>query len=78
MACLLDTGVLLRALDARCGEYRVIRQALRKFWNDQERLVVSVQNIAEFWNVSTRPADKNGYGLSVEGTSQRLLVIERF
>lgn len=23
------------------------------------------QNLAEFWNVSTRPADRNGFGLNV-------------
>ena len=39
--------------------------------------MVSLQNVAEFWNVSTRPIDKNGYGLSAERTRQRLAFIER-
>jgi hypothetical protein len=30
------------------------------------RLCYTHQNIAEFWNVWTRPADKNGFGLSCE------------
>lgn len=32
MACLIDTGLLLRAYDATCPEYRLIRQALRTLW----------------------------------------------
>ena len=34
------------------------------------------QNIAEFWNVCTRPADKNGLGLSPEETERRLTVLD--
>src|SRR5471032_1355553 len=33
--------------------------------------------MAEFWNVSTRPIDKNGYGLSLERVAKRLALIER-
>lgn len=76
MACLLDTGVLLRAFDAASTDYRPIRQTLRALWARDERLVVTVQNVAEFWNVSTRPADKNGYGLSLERAAKRLGLIE--
>ena len=77
MACLIDTGVLLRAFDAASVEIRPIRQALRVLWNRQERLVVTLQNLAEFWNVSTRPIDKNGYGLSAELAGRRMALIER-
>jgi hypothetical protein len=37
-----------------------------------------VQNLAEYWNVSTRPVDKNGYGLSPDRAAKRLNLIERF
>ena len=77
MPCLIDTGILLRAFDASSAEYRPIRQTLRTLWTRQEQLVVAVQNLAEFWNVSTRPIDKNGYGLSLERVAKRLAVIER-
>ena len=72
MACLLDTGFLLRAFDATCPEYRPIRGLLASLWTRQEALVVTLQNLAEFWNVSTRPVDKNGYGLSVDRVGRRL------
>jgi len=77
MACLIDTGVLLRAFDVTYPGYRSIRQSLRTMWESQERLVVALQNVAEFWNVSTRPIDKNGYGLSAERDQKRLALIER-
>jgi predicted nucleic acid-binding protein len=77
MACLLDTGVHLRAFDTTAPEYRPIRHALGTLWSRQERLIVGVQNLAEFWNVSTRPVDKNGYGLSADRTAKRLALIER-
>jgi predicted nucleic acid-binding protein len=69
--------VLLRAFDAAFTEVEVIRRALRALVTRQERLVVTVQNLAEFWNVSTRPLDKNGYSISVERTARRLALIER-
>jgi predicted nucleic acid-binding protein len=77
MACLIDTGVLLRAFDAASAQYRPIRLALDLLWARQERLVVTLQNLAEFWNVSTRPLDQNGFGLSAERTRKRLALIER-
>jgi predicted nucleic acid-binding protein len=36
-----------------------------------------VQNVAEFWNVSTRPVDKNRYGLSAQRTNKSLALIEK-
>ena len=77
MACLIDTGILLRAFDPTFADYRPIRQAIRKLWMRQDDLVVAVQNLAEFWNVSTRPVDKNGYGLSPDRAAKRLSLIER-
>jgi predicted nucleic acid-binding protein len=62
MGTLIDTGVLLRAFDAQSPHCRAIRQALRKLLDEGEQLTVSVQNIAEFWNVATRPLEYNGQG----------------
>jgi hypothetical protein len=36
------------------------------------------QNIAEFWNVATRPANLNGLGLSHQEVLQEVVNIERF
>ena len=78
MGTLVDTGILLRAFDAKSEHYRSIRQALRRALNDNIQLVVTIQNLAEFWNVATRPLDKNGQGLSSERVKRRVEIIERF
>lgn len=78
MSMLVDTGVLLRAFDANFDHFRVIRHALRKALDAKERLYVTPQNMAEFWNVATRPLEYNGQGLSAERTKRRLRVIEQF
>jgi predicted nucleic acid-binding protein len=77
MGTLIDTGVLLRAFDANSPHYRQIRQALRKLLDYGEPLTVTVQNMAEFWNVATRPLEHNGQGLSVERVKRRIAIIER-
>jgi predicted nucleic acid-binding protein len=72
MAFLVDTGVLLRAFDRDAAEHRTIVQAIRLLIERGEELVVAIQNLAEFWNVSTRPKDKSGgLELSVEAVSRR-------
>lgn len=35
------------------------------------------QNISEFWNVCTRPSDRNGFGLSISEADEALQAIER-
>jgi predicted nucleic acid-binding protein len=41
------------------------------------RLCYTSQTLAEFWNASTRPLDKNGFGLNVAETDRLARVIER-
>ena len=78
MSTLVDTGVLLRAFDSQSPHCRPIRQALRKLVDDGVVLTVTVQNMAEFWNVATRPLEHNGQGLPVERVKRRIALIERF
>jgi hypothetical protein len=41
------------------------------------RLCYTSQTLGEFWNASTRPLDRNGFGLSVSETDRLARVIER-
>lgn len=78
MSTLIDTGVLLRAFDANSPYCRLIHRTLRRLLDDGEHLTVTVQNVAEFWNVATRPVEYNGQGLSVERVKRRVAIIEGF
>jgi predicted nucleic acid-binding protein len=74
----LDTGVLLRLFNRADPNCAFIRANLRQLRKDGHKLAASPQNIAEFWNVCTRPIEaRGGFGLSVQETERRLRVIER-
>jgi predicted nucleic acid-binding protein len=78
MLVLADTGILLRLLDRSDPEHPSIRTALRFLRSQGHALVMSAQNVAEFWNVCTRPSTaRGGYGLSVPETARRVRLLER-
>lgn len=63
-AHLLDTNVLLRLSKQDSPEFSMVRNALRWLSQKDAPLCYTSQNLIEFWNVATRPVDRNGYGLS--------------
>ena len=79
MRYLLDTGILARLPHRADPLNGIVRDALRKLAADRHTFVTSTQNIAEFWNVCTRPQiARGGLGLGVVETARRLRLIERF
>src|SRR5207249_9494314 len=78
MRVLLDSGILLRLVNRSDAEHATVRAALRLLRQRGESLVTAAQNMAEFWNVCTRPASaRGGYGLPVAETQRRLRLLER-
>jgi predicted nucleic acid-binding protein len=78
MQILVDTGVLLRAFDRSSSDQKTIFRAFRKLWADGHELATTHQNIAEFWNVATRPQNaRGGFGLTCLEAERRLVVIEK-
>jgi len=78
MRVLLDTGILLRFLDRSDPVHPAIRQAFRTFRSQGDVPVTAFQNIAEFWNVCTRPPSaRGGYGLYLAETERRVHLLER-
>jgi predicted nucleic acid-binding protein len=57
--------------------YPMISGALRVLVAQEARLCFTSQNLAEFWNASTWPLDRNGFGLTVAETDRIARVIER-
>ena len=76
MCVLVDTNILLRSAQPNHPLCSQATQAVAKLMRDQHGLFVCAQNIAEFWNVATRPAEVNGLGFSHEEVLQELSNIE--
>lgn len=65
MSVLVDTNVLLRRTQTGHPDYATAVESIARLMTTSDRVCVCLQNIAEFWNVATRPAEKNGLGLSI-------------
>ncbi|HAZ44858.1 MAG TPA: PIN domain nuclease [Cyanobacteria bacterium UBA11369] len=77
MIYLVDTNVLLRFVDRSHPLHSPIRVAIRKLRRDGHQLQVTSQNCVEFWNVFTRPIERNGFGLTPANADRLLRLIER-
>ncbi len=64
MEHLADTNILIRSIDQTHPMQAEATAALTTLLRSGERLYVTPQNMIEFWNVCTRPLDRNGLGLS--------------
>jgi len=64
MEHLADTNILLRSIDQTHPMHSNATTALTSLLGSGERVCVTPQNIIEFWNVCTRPVDRNGLGLT--------------
>jgi predicted nucleic acid-binding protein len=73
---LTDTNILLRLAKPDDQDYPIVRSAVDTLWATGAELCYTPQNLAEFWNVCTRPTDRNGFGLSIEETNRRAELIE--
>ena len=61
---LVDTNIVLRWINQNHPAHLVTDHAVERLVNAGHPLCVTAQNLIEFWNVSTRPADRNGFGLT--------------
>jgi predicted nucleic acid-binding protein len=78
MPHLTDTNVLLRFLKPDEADYALAHSAVQTLRQRGERLCITLQNVAEFWNVCTRPVEQNGFGLSVTESEERTTLLEQF
>lgn len=76
MSFLADTNILLRLAEPSDPEYTVVRRAVDALVSNGESFFYAAQNLVEFWNVCTRPAGRNGFGLSSAETDARARIIE--
>jgi predicted nucleic acid-binding protein len=76
MRNLVDTNILLRWVKPDDRDYGVVRTAMINLVKQGVNLCYTSRNLAEFWNTWTRPANRNGYGLSIPETDLRAGLIE--
>lgn len=75
-SCLVDTNILLRIARRSDPQHKLIDTALAKLVLEGTALHYTHQNIAELWNVMTRPVASNGFGLTVAEAEREVRVIE--
>ena len=64
---LIDSNILIRWVQPEHPDFQTVRRAIQHLEDSADTPCYTSQNLGEFWNVMTRPADRNGYGLSPEG-----------
>lgn len=66
MKTLIDTNLLLRAVNPDDPQVRIARSAIKALFRRGDTVVMSPQVIYEFWVVATRPVGGNGLGFSTK------------
>jgi predicted nucleic acid-binding protein len=75
-SCLIDTNILLRISRKADPQHQLIDAALARLASTKCSFYYTQQNIAELWNVMTRPAFKNGFGLTIAEADREVRAIE--
>jgi|SRR5580700_2658051 predicted nucleic acid-binding protein len=73
---LVDTNVLIRWVRREAPEYSLVNESIQKLAQSLAVPCYTSQNLGEFWNVLTRPANRNGYGLSPAEADRRAIDVE--
>jgi len=74
MSVLVDTNVLLRRTQPAHPHHAIAVESVARLLASGEPVHFTPQNIAEFWNVVTRPTASNGLGFSV---AEALIEVEK-
>ncbi len=71
-----DTNILLRSAESTHPTHKQAVSAVKNFPANGDRVCLIPQNLIEFWNVATRPVDKNGFGWSPAKTDVEISRLE--
>lgn len=78
MLFLVDTNILLRSADSDHPMYEDAINSVSILKRQKNQLYIMPQNLIEFWNVCTRPKDKNGLGYSITETQAEINRVKSF
>ena len=73
----LDTNVLLRLSHSSHPLHGMLSNCMIHLAANDVELCFTTQNLGEFWNVSTRPLDRNGFGLPITEAARRFEALVR-
>jgi len=76
MRVLVDTNILLRSAQPNHPHSSQATHAVARLLRRKDAVFFCSQNIAEFWNVATRPTYANGLGVSTEEARVEVSSIE--
>jgi predicted nucleic acid-binding protein len=76
MRVLVDTNVPLRAVQSNHPLFAQATQAISALVRRNDSVFFCPQNIIEFWNVATRPIERNGFGLSPDQVMKEIAGFE--
>jgi predicted nucleic acid-binding protein len=76
VSVLVDSNVLIFSIQKGHPWHEDSIAAIESLLVKNETLYMLPQNVAEFWNVCTRPCERNGLGLSPEETQLRIKHLE--
>jgi predicted nucleic acid-binding protein len=71
-----DSNVFLRLAKRGDQEHALITSAIGRLIEEGADLCYTPQNVVEFWNVFTRPKEKNGFGMTVAEADRETSLIE--
>jgi predicted nucleic acid-binding protein len=77
MSVLVDTNVLLRRTQPNHEHHAAAMDSVARLLAAGEMVCITSQNIAEFWNVVTRPVANNGLGFPVSLALSEVEKLER-
>ncbi|GFE72150.1 PIN domain-containing protein [Chroococcus sp. FPU101] len=78
MLVLVDTNILLRSADPTHSMNFDAINSTTKLKQKGAKLYIIPQNLIEFWNVYTRPANKNGLGHTVSEAQSEVIRLKSF
>ncbi len=61
---LLDSNTLIRWAQRQTPSFTIVGMAIKELMRSRVEPCYTSQDLGEFWNVLTRPADRNGFGFS--------------
>ena len=78
MPYLVDTNVLLRSVDLNHPMNQNALKAITMIRSGGKQLYIVPQNLIEFWNVYTRPLERNGLGRSARQAQETVDRLKEF